>query len=332
MSIISINEDSETPLYRQIILSIEKAILKGNVKKGNKLPSINSIRNRFSISRDTVLLAYNELKVRGIVVSIAGKGYYVKSENVNIKQKIFLLFDELNVFKEDLYKSFLRNIGNDIEVDIYFHHFNFDVFSKLIYDSIGNYSQYIIMPANLSNTETIIDKLPEDRVIILDQIHPELFNYAAIYQNFEKDIYTELQKEVELLKKYKKFIFVFSEKKQPKGLLTGFQKFCNEFHMDCEAVPTMENREVTNREVYLIPDDRNLIRIIKKMKEKNFKMVKNIGIISYNETLLKEIVQDGITTISTDFKYMGKRLAQMLSEKEKLRIENPSEIILRNSI
>lgn len=332
MSIISINENSETPLYRQIVLSIEKAILNGNVKKGNKLPSINSIRNGFSISRDTVLLAYNELKVRGIVVSIAGKGYYVKSENVHIKQKIFLLFDELNVFKEDLYKSFLRNIGNDIEVDIYFHHFNFDVFSKLIYDSIGNYSQYIIMPANLSNTETIIDKLPEDRVIILDQIHPELFNYAAIYQNFEKDIYNALEEEVMLIEKYDKFIFINSKLKQPPKMLSGFQKFCKDYDIDYGVVSTMDNKEVFNREIYLIPDDKNLIRVIKKMKEKNFKMVKNIGIISYNETLLKEIVQDGITTISTDFKYMGKRLAQMLSEKEKLRIENPSEIILRNSI
>lgn len=332
MDFISVKENIDIPKYKQIVHSVEKALLDHILIKGDKLPSINSIRNKNSVSRDTVLLAFNELKIRGIVQSVAGKGYYIKSENIDIKQKVFLLFDELNTFKEDLYKSFLKNLDKNIEVDIYFHHFNPDVFSKLIYDSIGNYSQYIIMPANLKNTETVIDKLPEDKVIILDQFHPELSKYAAIFQNFEKDIYTALQKEVDLLKKYEKFVFVNSKLRQPQGLLDGFHKFCHDYSFDCEMISTLDNRDISNREIYLIPDDRNLIRIIKKMKEKDFKMIENIGIISYNETLLKEIVQNGITTISTDFKFMGKRLAQMLLEKENIQIENPSKIIVRNSI
>ena len=79
MSIISIQANLGVPKYKQIIASIENAIVDGQVKRGDKLPSINSIRNRFSLSRDTVLLAYNELKVRGIVQSIPGKGYYIKN-------------------------------------------------------------------------------------------------------------------------------------------------------------------------------------------------------------------------------------------------------------
>ena len=332
MDFISVKENIDIPKYKQIVYSVEKALLDHILKKGDRLPSINSIRDQNSVSRDTVLLAFNELKIRGIVQSVAGKGYFIKSENVNIKQRVFLLFDELNAFKEDLYNSFLNNLDKNIEVDIYFHHFNPDVFSKLIYDSIGNYSYYIIMPANMKNTDKVIDQLPEDKVIILDQFHPELFKYTAIYQNFEKDIYNALTKKVKLLKKYKKFIFIFSKFKQPIGLLKGFEKFCKEFEIDHKVIPTMESREISNREVYLVPDDRNLIRIIKKVKEKDYLLIKNIGIISYNETLLKEIVEGGITTISTDFKYMGKRLAQMLFEKKKLKIENPSKIILRNSI
>jgi len=332
MDFISVKDNIDIPKYKQIVQSVERALMEQVLKKGDHLPSINSIRNKNSVSRDTILLAFNELKNRGIVQSVAGKGYYIKSENVNIRQRIFLLFDELNVFKEDLYKSFLKNLDRNIEVDIYFHHFNSDVFSKLIYDSIGNYSHYIIMPANLKNTDQVIEQLPDDKVIILDQFHPELSKYAVIYQNFEKDIFNALEQEANRLKKYKKFIFVNSKLKQPQGLLIGFQKFCKEYHIDYDVIFTMDNKEVSNREVYLIPDDKNLIRVIKKMKEKNFKLIENVGIISYNETLLKEIVQEGITTISTDFKYMGERLAQMLSEKEKMKIENPSELILRNSV
>ena len=332
MNFIKVKDNLAVPKYKQIVQAIENAILEGQLKKGEQIPSINSIRSENSLSRDTVLLAFNELKMRGIVLSIAGKGYYVKSENIKIKQKIFLLFDELNAFKEDLYNSFLKSLDENIKVDIYFHHFNPDVFSKLIYESIGNYHHYIIMPANLYNNLIDILQLPQDRVYILDQTHPELSSFSGIYQNFEKDIYSALNQESEIIKKYKKFIFIFPELKQPKGMLIGFNKFCEEHGIDHEIISSFEDKEIIEGDVYLIPDDRNLIGVIKKKQEKNFVLAKDVGIISYNETLLKEVVQGGITTISTDFNYMGERLAQMIINKEQLQIENPSSLILRNSV
>jgi len=48
--------------------------------------------------------------------------------------------------------------------------------------------------------------------------------------------------------------------------------------------------------------------------------------------LLKEIVEGGITTISTDFKEMGKRLAQMIMNKENVKIENPANLMIRKSL
>ena len=129
------------------------------------------------------------MKNRGRIHSVVGKGYYVSTENINVQQKIFLLFDELNSFKEDLYNSFLQNLGNNIQVDIFFHHFNKDIFNKLITDNIGNYSYYVIMPANLKETEKIIENIPKEKVYILDQVHEGLEKYSAIYQNFEKDVF-----------------------------------------------------------------------------------------------------------------------------------------------
>ena len=186
MNIVSIKENAGIPKYKQIVSSIENAITSGLIKKGDKLPSINSIKNKHALSRDTVLSAFNELKTRGIIQSVVGKGYYVSSENVDVQKKVFLLFDELNAFKDDLYNSFLSNLDENIKIDIFFHHFNFDVFSRLISDSIGDYNYYVIMPANLKNTDLVINKLPADKVYILDQTHKELFQYPAIYQNFKK--------------------------------------------------------------------------------------------------------------------------------------------------
>jgi DNA-binding LacI/PurR family transcriptional regulator len=68
------------------------------------------------------------------------------------------------------------------------------------------------------------------------------------------------------------------------------------------------------------------------MKNQEFILAKDIGVISYNDTLLKEIVEGGITTISTDFEMMGQRLAQMIIDKDHQKIENPNQLIIRNSL
>ena len=332
MKYISINNNVTIPKYKQIVFSIEKAIAGGVLKKGDLLPSLNAIKEEFHLSRDTVLTAFKELKNRGIINSVVGKGYYIESEKVAIKQKIFLLFDELNSFKEDLYHSFLQHLGGDIQVDIFFHHFNSETFQKLIHDNNGNYTFYVIMPSNLKNTVKSIEILPKDKVYILDQTTDELKEYPAVYQNFEKNMSKGLFVGLHAIRKYEKMILLFSDDKQPKGLLNGFLNFCNQYNINNEVIFSIDKRSIKKGDLYVVLDDRSLIKIIKKTKEKQLAISKDVGIICYNDTLLKEVVADGITTISTDFKHMGKRLAGMILKNEKNSIENPSKLIFRNSI
>ena len=186
MKIISIQNNLGVPKYKQIIQSVEKAIEEEKLKKGDKLPSVNKVRLAFSLSRDTVLQAYEELKKRGIIYAIPGKGYYIKSVEITIKQRIFLLFDELNSFKEDIYNSFTESIGTNVQIDIFFHYYNSNIFKKIITDSNGNYTKYIIMPSNLADAAPIIKTLPVNEVFILDQTNPDLKDFPAVYQNFVK--------------------------------------------------------------------------------------------------------------------------------------------------
>ena len=329
---ISVKKKLGIPKYKQIISSIEEAITMGVLKKGDQLPSINNIRDTHKLSRDTVLMAFKELKTRGIIQSVVGKGYYVLNDNINVTKKVFLLFDELNSFKEDLYSSFIKHLDDNTRIDIYFHHFNYDMFSKLIYENIGAYNYYVIMPANLKNTHLILEKLQKDSVYILDQTHPDLSEYSGIYQNFEKDIFTNLTKALPQIRKYKKLILLFCEHTQPQGLLEGFIKFCKINTIENKVVNSLENITLNIGDIFVIPDDKNLLRIIKKIKEAELILSKDVGIISYNDTLLKEIVEGGITTISTDFNEMGKRLAKMIVNKEQLQIENVNSLIIRNSL
>ena len=332
MTVISIQNNLGIPKYKQIVFSIEKAIKEEKLKKNEKLPSINKVRLSFSLSRDTVLQAYEELKKRGIIYAILGKGYYVKSIEVTIKQRIFLLFDDLNIFKEDIYNSFLENIGPHVQVDIFFHHFNIQMFQKLINESNGNYTKYIIMPTNLPNSAAIVKTLPVNEVIILDQTNEELEDFPAVFQNFVKDIYDAMVEGKSLLNNYEKLIMIFPGFREPLGMKTGFLNFCDDFSFDHEIITEFNNRTIATGEVYIIPNDRDLVRVIEKSKIQNLKLGTDFGIISYNETPLKKVVENGITTISTDFNEMGKQLAEMVLENKKIQIENKNILIIRNSL
>lgn len=332
MDVVSVQQDIGTPKYKQIVNSVESAIAQGELKKGDQLPSLNAIKKAQKVSRDTVIMAFNELKARGIVESVVGKGYYVSSESTALKQRVFLLFDEFNSFKEDLYNAFINQLGNNVQVDIFFHHFNFDIFSKLITDNIGDYGYYVIMPANLEGTKPVIDRLPSEKVYILDQTHEELDAFPAVYQNFEKDIYIGLSECKHLIQNYNKAILVYSESMQPKGILSGFTRFCEDLKMPFEIIDSVAKRVPSKGDLFVLLEDKSLIRIIKSMKSLGFQLAKDLGVISFNDTLLKEVLEGGITTISTDFNAMGQQLALMLLNKESMKIENPNHVIIRKSL
>ncbi|MBL7970817.1 MAG: GntR family transcriptional regulator [Prolixibacteraceae bacterium] len=332
MKDIQIDDSLGVPKYRQIINSIYTAISTGRLKLGDKIPSLNQICTEFDLSRDTVMVAFNELKAKGIINSIPGKGYYINSTEVNLDHKIFVLFDELNAFKEDLYTSFLNSLDARSSVDIYFHHFNYQVFKDLISESVGKYTSYVIMPATFDYTADIIGKLPKDKVYILDRKKDDLQDFPVVYQDFDRDVYDALIHSADLLQKYAKLVMIYPGGKEPEGRVAGFKRFCNEKGVQSEIIRTVANKEMKKGEAYFVPSDRNLVRLVKMASEKNLQLGTDVGIVSFNDTVLKEVVAGGITTISTDFQLMGQTLARMIQERSTDKIRNRSALIRRNSL
>ncbi len=329
---IQIDDTLGVPKYRQIINSIYQAINDGELKIGDKIPSLNQICAEFDLSRDTVMVAFNELKAKGIINSIPGKGYYINSVDINLDQKIFVLFDELNAFKEDLYTALVNGFDDKSSVDIYFHHFNYQVYKSLINESIGKYTSYVIMPATFENNAGIISKLPKEKVYILDRLKSDLKDYPVVYQDFEGDVYDALCAGKDLLSKYTKLIMIFPGGKEPEGRMIGFERFCKENKITYEILRNTLHKEVEKGEAYFVPSDRNLVKLVKMAAEKNLELGKDVGLVSFNDTMLKEVVAGGITTISTDFKLMGKTLAEMIINREHAQIKNPASLIVRSSL
>lgn len=332
MKNIQIDDSSGIPKYRQIINSVYQAISNGELKIGDKIPSLNQICAEFELSRDTVMVAFNELKAKGIISSIPGKGYYINSVDVNVNERVFVLFDELNAFKEDLYTSFLNALDDKTTVDIYFHHFNFQVFKDLVLSSVGKYTAYVIMPATFDYTSDLLANLPEDKVYILDRLKSDLIRYPVVYQDFESDIYSALLEGEDLLQKYDKLVMVFPGGKEPEGRMVGFQRFCQERGISHEILRTLSDRQIRKGEAYFVPSDRNLVKLVKLAAEKNLELGVDLGIVSFNDTMLKEVVAGGITTISTNFTQMGQTLARMITERGNEHLANLASLIRRKSL
>lgn len=330
--IIQIDPKSPLPKYRQIINSILLCIERKTLKKGDKVPSINQICAEYNLSRDTVMLAFSELKTKKILQSQPGKGYYVLTTEIQPEENIFVLFDELNSFKEDLYNSFLWHLKGKANVDIYFHHFNYKVFKNLINDSIGKFTTYVIMPATFENSNILISKVPRERIFILDRLKTDLKAYPAVYQDFENDFYDALTEGYELLKKYRKLIFVNQGAKEPPERVKGFERFCIQRGMNYQVVRSAEGLRPELYEAYFFTSDRDMVEMVKKAREYKFKLGKKFGIVSFNDTMLKEVVAGGITTISTNFSEMGKTLAEMVLTRKAGHVRNSAKLIVRNSL
>ena len=81
---IVITNNSDNPLYLQIKEQIKTALLSGELIEGDLLPSIRSLANDLHVSVLTTRRVYDELESEGFIITKAGKGTFVASENLEL--------------------------------------------------------------------------------------------------------------------------------------------------------------------------------------------------------------------------------------------------------
>ena len=82
-----ISSVSGEPIYEQIKTQIHSAVLSGELKAGEALPSLRKLAKELRISVLTVTRAYNELADEGIVENIQGKGTFVMSQGTELMKR-----------------------------------------------------------------------------------------------------------------------------------------------------------------------------------------------------------------------------------------------------
>lgn len=74
---IRIDRDSGTPLYQQVYEAIRNAIQDARLPAGARLPSTRVLAAELSVSRKTVLVAFQQLMDEGLVRGHVGAGTWV---------------------------------------------------------------------------------------------------------------------------------------------------------------------------------------------------------------------------------------------------------------
>ena len=342
---LKIDENSRIPKYRQIVDSVINNISNGNLKIDEKIPSINSFSEEFLLSRDTVEKAYQILKDRKIITSIRGKGYYITRTKLISKVNILFLINKLSAYKMRIYNSFINTIGGNSHTDLHIYHCDNSLFVNLIEKNINAYDYYVIMPhfktddlKHISYTDEAIkaiNMIPKNKLVLMDNNNLDITgDFIEIYQDFENDIYNALKEGLTKISRYGKIILVYPENAvypYPRRIMHGFRKFCVEHKIDFEVIDEIYDDIILKKgDLFITIEETDLVSLVNQIRDKEFILGVEIGVISYNDTPLKDLL--GITVISTDFKFMGETASRMILNKEKGKIKNPFNFIDRNSL
>ena len=78
---VIVSNASDKPIYEQIYSQIKGAILRGEAKEGDALPSIRALAKELRISVITTKRAFDDLERDGFICSVQGKGSFVAARN-----------------------------------------------------------------------------------------------------------------------------------------------------------------------------------------------------------------------------------------------------------
>lgn len=341
---IEVDPDSRVPKYRQIINAILKGIKSGSLMIGERVPSINEMSEKLLLSRDTVEKAYNELKEQKILESVKGKGFYIAKTDLVAKVNVLFLINKLSNYKMKIFNAFVQTLSPRVHVDLDIYHCEPMVFTKRLSTKIGQYDHYVVMSHfkteesqhidSTPETLSILKSIPPEKLIILDADISEISNDAGrVCQDFTNDIYHALKTRSDTLKRYRKIMLVYPSNAvypYPTGIVTGFEKFCREQSFDFEILDKVyDGMEFQVNDLFITIEETDLVNLVKQIRDTDYKLGQEIGVISYNDTPLKELL--GITVISTNFTKMGEEAAKMILEERHSVLKNEFNFIDRQS-
>lgn len=320
---------SKAPIYKQLVEQFEEAIRSGKLPAGEQIPSMNDFAVKMGISKETVKKTYGILREKGLLIPQQGKGFYVAEADDRSKPRVLVLFDKLSIYKEVLYNSLVEELGEGADITILTHNQNLDLFTYYLDTCLDKFDYYVISPhfpldeKSQALATKLISRVPNRKLIMVDHwLQSYTGNYGAVYQDFENDIYEGLKQGLDKLQGTSLKVIILPFSLYGPMICKGVDRFCMEYNIPIEYMNAAPEH-INENETYLVINsqlDSGLAALARRIKSQNLVVGKDVFIISYNEFDLNEVVLNGLTTVSTDFKQMGKTVATMILNRKSWKV------------
>ncbi len=331
--IIELKQDHGLSKHDRLVQGVIGAIDGGVLQIGDKLPSINMMVREIGYARKTIVKAYEELKDRGLVESKKLQGYYIISQETNVTLRVALLLFAFQSFQEDFYNTFRKELGNRYQIDVFFHHNNKSIFETIISNIQGKYGMCVVAPIQDSSITPLLQSISSQKLLLVDRflfLGPE---YCFVSQEFEKATYEKLVDLLPEIQKYKRIVLIDDKASySPTGIQSAFQRFLSDYGIEGMAEWEHHSGTIEKGVLYFIKSDSTLWRFLKECVEKEYVLGKDLGILSFDDNVMKQIAFGGITTLSTDFNKMAKIAANHIKEGEMVQTILPLNLFRRSSL
>lgn len=321
--------------FEQLRDAIIKIIEYGDLNVSEPLPAINQVSDQYKLSKVTVGRAYQNLKKRGFIENIRGKFFIVEQKASRLK--ILLVFNKLEDFKRNTYEAIQDAFAGKAIIDLQVYYSKYNMFNTIMNESLNKYDYYIIMPhfyrdSIVDDNYCLLKKIPAQKLLFLDKKITEIDNFSgAVLQDFGADMQLGLEKTKALLAKYDSISFVRRKHSHhPEVAIESVIQFCVINDLSFSIVEDIDNETIVSKRVYICTTDKDLAQLIRKMKNSVYSLGKDVGLISYNDSSLKELLN--VTVFSTNFYQMGRSIAEMIINQKFEVKRNPFDIIIRDTL
>lgn len=319
--------------HEQLVTGVINAIEEKILVQGDMLPSVNNMVKVLGFASKTIVKAYKELIERGLIESKNRLGYFVINEDTDLTFKVALLLYAFHPIQETFYNAFRSALGSNIQIDIFFHHSNIDVFETMLGNIKGQYGMYVVAPIPHERTKQILEGMPASKLLLVDRFEDLGSHVSHVTQEFEISTYLALKELLSAIQKFDEITLYFREDADhPVEISRAFQKFLKDFSVKGKIQRNYIPGSIKKGTAHFTIGDGDLWGILKDCKEKQLEVGKDVGILSNSNDPVKEIICDGITTNSIDFRSMGQRAAEFVLNRTEVKTTIPTKLIRRNSL
>lgn len=336
-----IQENEKESIYKQLVNQVERALHDGVLKAGELLPSMNELAADLGISRETVKKAYGILTGKGAIIPRHGKGFYAADVNSDTRPKILVIFDKFSIYKQILFNSFSETLAGAAEITILNHNQSISLLKYYLDDNLDNFDYYVVAPHFPLDAESQamavkqISRIPNRKLIMIDHLLPGYSgNFGAVYQDFANDIYTGLAEGYSPESRQRLLRVVTLPTSLYGGIIRGgVERFVRDHDVRCEFLTQIPD-DIKPRDTFLLLNsqlDAGLVTLARKIEKLGLKVGTDVRIISYNEFDMNELVLGGLTTVSADFKEMGRLAAEMILSRRPEIVHCPFHMTRRHT-